>query len=774
MIELMENIDEILLEEGILKLDKLKEAWNIQRKTGQKLEDVLREQNFVSNRDICIAKAKAMGFQFVDLTQLDFNDDRLIKKVPKSLALKYNLLPVELTDNRLIVVMEDPKDIFALDDLRLATGMDVEPAYSDPLEIKKLIEKAYEPPKKADRPTESKNFAKKDKDISEEDSAKNLLMTGKAADLISADNKNISYMKKSILKVITDEGIATEKQLDSVLAAYEKDGGRIADILETEEIIDKKALYEKIEKSTGFPCVEIADASIPEDILALINDKLALRYLAVPVEKDGMVLKVAMGDPTNIFSIDDMRLATGMEIYPLLADAEDIEAFLEKRKPKESKGKKSSDSHKSVKDDIKPMDFEEEIKKVNEEIQVEINEDSVEETVDISAVQNAPIVKMVNLIFSKAITNKSSDIHIEPYEDCVLVRNRIDGQLVEVMKHDRKIHAALIARIKIISGLNIAEKRLPQDGRISIKIDSRDYDMRVSILPAIYGEKAVIRLADKEGFNMGKQELGFFEDDLEKFDSILAHPHGIVLVTGPTGSGKSTTLYTALKELCKPNINILTVEDPVECTIRGINQVQVNSKAGLNFAVALRAFLRQDPDIIMVGEIRDGETADIAMRAAITGHLVLSTLHTNDASSSITRMIDMGIEPYLISSSLVGVIAQRLVRRLCEKCMEEYTPNEAEKAVLKAAEGDDAKIKRAVGCPDCNNTGYKGRIAIYEIMTLNNEMVELISRNVPAKLIKEAAIKNGMRTLRDNCSKLVLNGVTSMDELSRVTYAQEG
>jgi type IV pilus assembly protein PilB len=387
--------------------------------------------------------------------------------------------------------------------------------------------------------------------------------------------------------------------------------------------------------------------------------------------------------------------------------------------------------------------------------------------------ENAPIVKMVNIIFQKAVASRASDIHMEPQEDCVLIRFRIDGQLVEIMKHDRKIISALVARVKIISGLNIAEKRIPQDGRIGMKIDGKDYDMRVSILPTMFGEKVVIRIADKEGFQVDKKDLGFFEDDLEKFDNIIAHPHGIVLVTGPTGSGKSTTLYTALRELCKPNVNLLTVEDPVESTIKGINQVQVNVKAGLTFASALRAFLRQDPDIIMVGEIRDMETAEIATRAAITGHLVFSTLHTNDAASSITRMIDMGIEPFMMSSSVVGVIAQRLVRRLCKKCRKKIEPDEYQRNVLDLKEGEEVEIYEAVGCEECNNTGYRGRIAVYEIMSINREIRDLIAKNENADVIKEAALRNGMKTLRMNCARVVKNGVTTIDEMLRIAYSED-
>ena len=764
MIKLDEKIDEILLEEGVLKIDKLKEAWSIQRKTGQAIDVILKEQNYVSGRDICAAKARLMGLEFIDLKKFEMQDSHPENKIPKSLALKYTLLPVDIIDNKLIVVMEDPQDIFALDDLRIATGMEIKPAYAEPSEIKALIEQAFQE-KKTEPEENVLNTVVREQNPS---------LVKKAEKAQIPDNGINHCMYNTILKILSEEVLITTDQLDEVLKAYEADHVSMAEILDSKKIIEKNVIFEKLEKRLGIPCIELKDAEISEKVLATVNEKLANRHLVIPLEMDGINLKVAMSDPTNIFSIDDLRLATGFEIKPVLADTREVEAFLESRKAKGVQDKKASDSHRKGTDNKKSVfDFEAEIKKVNEEIDIEIHDDTSEESVDISSVQNAPIVKMVNLIFSKAILNKASDIHIEPYEDCVLIRNRVDGQLIEVMQHDRKIHPALIARIKIISGLNIAEKRLPQDGRISIKIDNREFDMRVSILPTMFGEKVVIRLADKEGFNMGKQELGFFEDDLQKFDSILAHPNGIVLVTGPTGSGKSTTLYTALKELCKPNINILTVEDPVENTIRGINQVQVNSKAGLNFAVALRSFLRQDPDIIMVGEIRDGETADIAMRAAITGHLVLSTLHTNDAASTITRMIDMGIEPYLISSSLVGVIAQRLVRRLCPKCMEEYEATSNEKMILKKDEGETVKINRAVGCAECNHTGYKGRIAIYEIMTFNHEMAELVARNSPESVIKEAAIRNGMKTLRDNCSKLVLQGVSTMDELYRVTYAQE-
>jgi len=572
--------------------------------------------------------------------------------------------------------------------------------------------------------------------------------------------------KDKIGNILVRAGVITQDQLENALSIQKKSGGLIGQILVKQGYIDRRSLYEFLQKQMGVEYVDIEGIEIDEDIIGLVSPNLAKTHKVIPIEKVDGNLKVAMSDPMNIFSIDDLRLTTGLEIIPCLADEEQISAQLEKYYGKASRKTSAKEIEQKV------ADLDEEIKKVNEKIAVEITQTEDEDTtIDISDLENAPIVKMVNIIFQKAVATRASDIHIEPQEDCVLIRFRIDGQLVEIMRYDRKILSSIVARIKIISGLNIAEKRIPQDGRIGIKIDDREYDMRVSVLPTMFGEKVVIRIADKEGFNVSKKELGFFEDDLEKFDQIISSPYGIILVTGPTGSGKSTTLYTALRELCKPNVNILTVEDPVESTIKGINQVQVNVKAGLTFATALRAFLRQDPDIIMVGEIRDSETAEIAIRAAITGHLVFSTLHTNDAASSVTRMIDMGIEPFLLSSALVGLIAQRLVRRLCPHCKEAFQPDKNEREILGLKDDEEVTIYRAKGCDECNNTGYKGRIAVYEILTVNREIKELISKNVSSDVIKDAAIKMGMKTLRMNCTRLVKEGITTIDEMLRIAYS---
>ncbi|HOV25967.1 MAG TPA: ATPase, T2SS/T4P/T4SS family [Pseudobacteroides sp.] len=874
------SIDEILLEKGLLNIEQLKKVWGIQRETGKKIEDILLELQLVTQSDLVNANASMMEMDYVDLSNFDFSDYSIPTLITESMATRYCMIPIEKNGDTLIVAMKDPTDIFATDDVRLATGLEIKPVFADASHIEKLISKIFvkrmnqSNNEKADQEND-KDTAKAltdvngqiESDLNDSNDIYNSYESVKAETAATATtipeipnnhdydgflqysneymsnekieynfdddtnsnnsvlsdntdiefdtnpnlnfNKNISIndrayandsqfaaenagagfldndseykpslFKERLGKQLVRAGVITQAQLDTALDIQTRSGKRLGEILAKEGYIQKKVLYEFLEKQMGIPHVDLEATVIPDEIIGIVEESIARRHKLVPIEKDNNILKVAMSDPMNIFSVDDLRLATGMEIMPLLADEEQIVAILNDYYDRVAKiasvesSEKKPDSKESPKG---VLDLEEEMKKVTEEINVEINEEQEQEDeiIEISDVENAPIVRMVNIVFNKAVASHASDIHIEPYEDCVMIRFRVDGQLLEIMKYDKKVLPSLVARIKIISGLNIAEKRIPQDGRISMKIDNSAYDMRVSVLPTMFGEKIVIRIADKEGFNVSKKDLGFFEDDLEKFDSILSHPHGVVLVTGPTGSGKSTTLYTALKELCKPNVNIMTVEDPVESTVRGVNQVQVNVKAGLTFAAALRSFLRQDPDIIMVGEIRDSETAEIAIRAAITGHLVLSTLHTNDAPSTVTRLIDMGIEPFLASSSIVGIIAQRLVRRLCTECKQEYTPTLTDRQALGIGEDEEVKIYTKKGCPKCNNTGYRGRIAIYEIMTINNEIRELISKNVTSDTIKAAAIKNGMKTLRANCARLVLSGITTVDEMIRVTYSKE-
>lgn len=785
------GIDEILLEMGVLKITDLKRAWDIQRESKGNIEDVLIELGLVAPKDVMMARATKMGISFADLSTFEFKDLSIPNLLTKNIAHRYKVIPIEKESNVLTIAMKDPTDIFSIDDIRLATGLEIKPVLADAKEIDRLIIRFYgedikakdiEPQVSASDlrivdPLKEKEEMLLDKgtynSIKQEVELPDLGINNIPADpqlnnFNSGNNFNENGLfKDKIGNLLVRSGVISQEQLDRALSLQSKQGGLIGKILVKEGFINTKSLYEFLEKQMGVQFIDLDSIEFDDKAIKLVTPNIARMHKLIPFSKTDATLKVAMSDPMNIFSIDDLRLTTGLEIIPCLAEEELINKYLDMYFDKSNK-KHAPEPEKKI------AQLDEEIKKVNEKIAVEIKEsEEEEEIVDITDLENAPIVKMVNIIFQKAIASRASDIHIEPQEDGVLVRYRIDGQLVEIMRHDKKIMPSMSARVKIISGLNIAEKRVPQDGRIALNIDGKNYDLRVSILPTMFGEKIVMRIADKEGFNVTKQQLGFFEDDMEKFDKIISNPHGIILVTGPTGSGKSTTLYTALKELCKPNVNILTVEDPVENTIKGINQVQVNVKAGMTFAAALRSFLRQDPDIIMVGEIRDGETAEIATRSAITGHLVFSTLHTNDAASSITRMIDMGIEPFLMSSSVVGVLAQRLVRRLCPKCKEvmELTPNDRD--ILDLKEDEEVTIYKAKGCPECNNMGYKGRIAVYEIMEVGREIREMIAKNENSDVIKDVAIKNGMKTLRMNGAKLVKDGVTTIDEMLRIAFSKD-
>ena len=457
----------------------------------------------------------------------------------------------------------------------------------------------------------------------------------------------------------------------------------------------------------------------------------------------------------DIIAIDDISIITNMQVDPVLSTKGQINMAIDK-----------------IFGATQAMQAAEQYRKERERDREKAGLNMDEEEGD-SELDNSPIVQLVRSILEQGVRRRASDIHIEALEFQVRVRFRIDGALVQVMTYDIDLLPAIVARIKIVGGMDISEKRKPQDGRIAMTVDRRDYDVRVSILPTINGEKVVMRLTSKENLTRDKKNLGFSEEELEKFDRILKNPHGIILVTGPTGSGKSTTLYTALSELNTEDVNIITVEDPVEANMEGINQVHVNEKAGLTFASALRSILRQDPDIIMIGEIRDGETAGIAVKAAITGHLVVSTLHTNGTASTVTRLVDMGMESYLIGDALVGVIAQRLVRRLCPECKRLVYATEDEKRLLGVTTPGDLPIYEPVGCEACGNTGYHGRIGVYEIMPVTNDLRIKIAAGARADEIKEQAVSEGMSTLSVSAAKLCVQGVTSFKEALKKTYESE-
>ena len=560
--------------------------------------------------------------------------------------------------------------------------------------------------------------------------------------------------KRKLGEILVAAGKITSDQLQDVLSRQKQLGKKIGQILVDEEFVTDEDIIEAIETQTGIKRVDLTEVGCDKKAIKMVSQKICDKYDLAPFGFENSKIKVALADPLNIFAIDDISISTGLEVQAYIATIRDIRRFVEIHYSNEQMSKAA-----------------EELRK--ESLETKAQASNIVDIEQIDDVKNAPVVKMIDRLFKNAIEMRASDIHIEPYEKIVRIRYRIDGKLQVVNTLDIESLGPLVTRIKILASLNIAEKRIPQDGRIITRVGGKEVDLRVSILPIVYGEKVVIRILDRAGFRFGKDKLGMSAENIKKLDRMISNPYGIILVTGPTGSGKSTTLYTVLSELNESNVNIVTVEDPVEYSLDGINQVNVNNKAGMTFASGLRSILRQDPDIIMIGEIRDNETAEIATKAAITGHLVLSTLHTNDSASSITRLIDMGIQPYLVSTSIAGVIAQRLVRRICPHCKEEYEADEHEKRILGLDPNSSVKLARGKGCGHCNNTGYIGRIGIYEIMEITREHRDLINNSNDANILKDLAIKNGMTTLCDECKSLVLQGITTINELANITLIKE-
>lgn len=547
-------------------------------------------------------------------------------------------------------------------------------------------------------------------------------------------------------------GAITEEQLQEALALQKEKGQKLGKTLLDEGFISQELLIAVLTQQLGVEYIDLKGCKFDDEVLSLISEDIVMKYNVIPLgfdENNPNVLRVAMADPMDIIAIDDISIVTGCQIEALLAMEDDIQSTIGKYYGNHQAMEAAEAYRKEREQDMLSQAEED-----------EVNAD----------IENSPIVLLVKQILEGGVRQRASDIHIEPLETSVRVRYRIDGVLKQVMSYDYSLLSGICARLKIMGGMDISEKRKPQDGRISIMVDRKEFDIRVSMLPTVYGEKTVMRLTSKDGLTRPKSGLGFTPEEEKVFDGILSNPHGIILVTGPTGSGKSTTLYTALSELNTEDVNIITVEDPVEANIDGINQCQVNEKAEMTFAAALRSILRQDPDIIMIGEIRDQETADIAVKAAITGHLVVSTLHTNSAASTVTRLIDMGIEPYTAGDALVGVIAQRLVRRLCT-CKQPRYAEDYEKRLLGVGDSEeDVVIYEPNGCPICNDTGYSGRIGVYEMMPVSRSLQQVIARNAPANEIEEQALNEGMSTLKLSVSKHVLSGITSMSEMRKIVY----
>jgi len=563
-------------------------------------------------------------------------------------------------------------------------------------------------------------------------------------------------------ELLLKAGVINQAQLDKALEEQRSRGGRLGEILQRMGYVSEEDIIECLSHQYGVPSINLRQFPVDPQVAKVVTEELARKHNVLPILKTGQTLTVAMADPTNIFAIDEITFSTGFKVDPVVASEEAISEAIDK-----IFGTIREVELKELMDNLAQVQ-EEALEVLEEEEELDIAELAKEST-------EAPVVRLVNIILTDAIKRGASDIHIEPYEKTFRVRYRIDGVLQEVMTPPLKLKDAITSRIKILAKLDIAEKRLPQDGRIKLKAKvegrTRELDYRVSTVPTLFGEKVVLRLLDKENLRLDMTKLGFEKSSLKKFEDAILKPYGMVLVTGPTGSGKTNTLYSAISRINTPEVNIMTAEDPVEFQLPGVNQVQMKESIGLNFAAALRAFLRQDPNIILVGEIRDFETAEIAIKAALTGHLVLSTLHTNDAPSTISRLMNMGIEPFLVATSVNVIAAQRLVRRICANCKEEVeVPIQALLSVgFSEAEAHSLKIYRGKGCDKCGGTGYKGRVGLFEVMEISEDIRELILSGATVVELRRKAIEEGMITLRQSGLHKIREGITTIDEVVRET-----
>jgi len=559
--------------------------------------------------------------------------------------------------------------------------------------------------------------------------------------------------------LLVADGLITDEQLGKALVAQKGSTEKLGSILLKLNFLQEEQLIGFLSRQYGIPSITLSQLDIDADVLKLVPDAIAKKYEILPIKRQGSTLTLAMADPTNVFALDDVAFMTNLQVTPVVASQAAIRKAIE-RNYKEEDG--VADALTALSHEISNVEV------VEEESPSKVDIFELKESAD-----EAPVVRLVNMVLVDAIRKGASDIHWEPYEKVFRIRFRIDGVLHEMLAPPKRLEAAIISRLKIMANLDIAERRMPQDGRIKLRYNTREIDFRVSILPTIFGEKAVLRILDKDALKLDLTQLGFDPWSLEKFSHAIKQPYGMVLITGPTGSGKTTTLYSAIHTINSPEHNIMTAEDPVEYNLKGVNQVQVDEGVGRTFAAALRSFLRQDPDVILVGETRDLETAQISIRAALTGHLVFSTLHTNDCPSTIARLVDMGIPPFLISSALLLILAQRLGRKVCKDCREPYDADEESLVPYGHVPTGLGRTQfyKGKGCQVCNFTGMKGRIAIYEVMPISQELRDGILKAAPTAELREVAQAQGMRTLRQAGLQKVIEGTTTVDEVLRVTMS---
>lgn len=557
----------------------------------------------------------------------------------------------------------------------------------------------------------------------------------------------MAYMRLGDLLI--SAGVIRPEQLNEALAIQKKTRERLGDVLTNNGIITEQQLIEALQMQLGVDFVDLTAVSIPLELARFVPRSIAKKYCVVPVKLQKDELYVAMSDPLNFEAQEEIKSASHKQVVPMIATRRAVEQAIATLYGNEGTARAI-----------------EEMKREAGSNQTDIVPVQMSKAVDNGAAE-APTIRFVNSVIERAITERASDIHLEPQEGEMVVRMRIDGVLRRVFTVPANLQATVIARLKIMGGMNIAERKIPQDGRAMVTAKDKEIDLRISSIPTIYGEKIVLRLLDKSSGHINRKTIGLEGEDEKKYDRLLKNSSGVILIVGPTGSGKSTTMCAMIQELCNEQTNIMTLEDPVEYNIPGANQCQINEKTGMTFAVGLRSILRQDPDVISVGEIRDGETASIAVRAAITGHLVISTLHTNDAVSTISRLVDIGVEPYMISSALRGVVSQRLVRKICPHCRKAYTPTEEEKRMVGIAENEDVTFYKGEGCQECGRTGYRGRRGVFEILTLDAALRREVANNASSEELTKTALENGFVTMKDNCRRLVLEGVTTVAEAAK-------
>ena len=557
----------------------------------------------------------------------------------------------------------------------------------------------------------------------------------------------VAYMRLGDLLI--SAGVIRPEQLNDALAIQKKTRERLGDVLINNGIITEQQLIEALQMQLGVDFVDLTAVSIPLELARFVPRSIAKKYCVVPVKLQKDELYVAMSDPLNFEAQEEVKSASHKQVVPMIATRRAVEQAIATLYGNEGTARAI-----------------EEMKREAGSNQADIVPVQMSKAVDNGAAE-APTIRFVNSVIERAITERASDIHLEPQEGEMVVRMRIDGVLRRVFTVPANLQATVIARLKIMGGMNIAERKIPQDGRAMVTAKDKEIDLRISSIPTIYGEKIVLRLLDKSSGHINRKTIGLEGEDEKKYDRLLKNSSGVILIVGPTGSGKSTTMCAMIRELCSEQTNIMTLEDPVEYNIPGTNQCQINEKTGMTFAAGLRSILRQDPDVISVGEIRDGETASIAVRAAITGHLVISTLHTNDAVSTISRLVDIGVEPYMISSALRGVVSQRLVRKICPHCRKAYTPTEEEKRMVGIAENEDVTFYKGEGCQECGRTGYRGRRGVFEILTLDAALRREVANNASSEELTKTALENGFVTMKDNCRRLVLEGVTTVAEAAK-------